>query len=357
MVRLSDLVRNVHQEGVAPPASEAAPPEGDASRSQTSFPREAAAPPAPTASPEPAQAPEDSEAEAREAPEELFAEVLAFTGRLPALLREGKEFPWGGYQGLLERVIRSLKQSADLFWLANNPPGAEYLPAHLASVGILSLGIGAGLRLGPAPLLDLGMAAFLFDVGIAALPPSVLAKGEARAGDDLTTYQAHAQLSADLVRRCVPPRTGVIEAVLQHHERENGQGYPQGLAGAAIHPNAKIIGLLDTYVALIFPRPPVPRLPPYEAVRQLVRSKREEFPAPLIKALLAEISVFPPRTMVKLNTGEVGRVIAVNRNYPLRPRVEIFSDSKGSRLMVPRVLNLPEAPFIYVTGAVEEGGR
>jgi HD-GYP domain-containing protein (c-di-GMP phosphodiesterase class II) len=251
-------------------------------------------------------------------------------------------------QRLLERVIRSLEGSPDLFWLANNPPmaGAEYLAAHLTSVGILSMQIGRGLGYDRERLLDLGMAAFVFDIGVASLP----------AGADSAAYQTHAQLSAEIVRRWAPPRTGVVDAVLQHHERENGRGFPQRLAAGAIHPNAKVIGLMDTYTALIFPRPPAPRSQPYQAVRQIVSSKHEDFATPLIKALLAEISVFPPRTVVKLNTGEVGRVIAVNRDHPLRPKVEVLADSKGNPLPTPKILDLSEAPFIYVTGPVQEGG-
>ncbi|MBI2153171.1 MAG: HD domain-containing protein [Candidatus Rokubacteria bacterium] len=358
---MSDLVRGIHRGGGEPPAREAppaaqapggAPPPAEASRPpRVRFPPEPAAAPPAAAPPEPepaagAEAPA-AEAATGEGAEQLFTELLAFTGRLPALAREGREFPWGWLQRLLERVVRSLEGSADLFWLANNPPpgGAEYLAAHLTAVGVLSIQIGRGLGHDRERLLDLATAAFLFDVGVASLP----------AGADPTAYQTHAQLGAEIVRRWAPPRAGIVEAVLQHHERENGRGYPQGLAGAAIHPNAKVIALMDTYTALIFPRPPAPRLQPYQAVRQIVSSKHEDFPTPLIKALLAEISVFPPRTVVKLNTGEVGRVIAVNRAHPLRPKVEIVADSKGHPLPAPKILDLAEAPFIYVMGPVQEG--
>ena len=365
LVRMSDLVRGIQREGgeppsrQAPPAGRGTPPERASARSSVRFPQDPETSPAPAAQPEPepasaAEAPPD---EAPDAPEQLFAELLAFTGKLPALVSDGREFPWGWYQRLLERVIRSLEESADLFWLANNPPsaGAEYLPAHLTAVGVLSIRIGVGLGLDREQLLDLGMAAFLFDIGVVGLPQGILAKGGTLSREDLATYQTHAKISADVLRRWAPPRSGVVEAVLQHHERENGQGYPQGLTGAAIHPNAKIIGLLDTYTVLIFPRPPAPRLQPHEAIRDIVRSKHEGFPTPLIKALLSEISVFPPRTIVKLNTGEVGRVIAVNRDHPLRPKIEIIADAKGSPLAEPKVLDLSEAPFVYVTGPVQEG--
>ena len=94
-----------------------------------------------------------------------------------------------------------------------------------------------------------------------------------------------------------------------------------------------------------------------EAVREIVKSRHESFPSVLIKALLSEISVFPPGTVVRLNTEEIGRVIAVNRNHPLRPRIEVVADSRGNRLSTPKVIDLSESPFLYVTGPVSEGNR
>src|SRR5207245_8252607 len=86
-------------------------------------------------------------------------------------------------------------------------------------------------------------------------------------------------------------------------------------------------------------------------------SKHEAFPSQPVMSQLSAISVFPPGTLVRLNTGEVGRVTAVNRHHPLRPRVEIVADGKGQRLGSPKSTDLAEAPFLYITGAVAEGGR
>jgi HD-GYP domain-containing protein (c-di-GMP phosphodiesterase class II) len=189
------------------------------------------------------------------------------------------------------------------------------------------------------------------------MPETLLRRLDTLTGDELATYRSHPRLSAELIRRWAPPDEAIAQAVLDHHEREQGQGFPQGLTGAAVDSDAKILGLADAYTGLTVPPTARPRLRPHEAVREIVKSRNEAFPSPLIKALLSEISVFPPGTVVRLNTEEIGRVIAVNRNHPLRPRVEIMADARGQRLPTPKTVDLAESPFIYITGPVTESGR
>ena len=66
--------------------------------------------------------------------------------------------------------------------------------------------------------------------------------------------------------------------------------------------------------------------------------------------------MFPPGTIVRLNTGEIGSVVAVNRNHPLRPRVEIVEGKTGP-LAGPKMVDLSETPFLYITGPLSETAR
>jgi HD-GYP domain-containing protein (c-di-GMP phosphodiesterase class II) len=201
------------------------------------------------------------------------------------------------------------------------------------------------------------MAGGLLDIGLWQLPEPLLRRLDALTGEEGTLYRAHPRLAADIIRRWDPPSEQVARVVLQHHEREQGHGFPHGLQGQAIDNDAKILGLVDTYARLTTPLTSRARLRPHEAIRDIVKSRHDGFPSALVKALLSEISVFPPGTIVKLNTEEVGRVTAVNRNHPLRPKVEILADAKGHRLPAAKLLDLSEAPFLYITGPVTETQR
>lgn len=379
MVRMSDLVRGVgpkpaaekqDEDAAAKRPAPAAPPAGtgvpptlprtrlaDVADVAAPPPRQAE-PPSPTPAAPPA-APAADEAPGENA-EGLLGELQAFLARVRDIVRAGGPFSWSELERLIERVAASLERPGELFWAANNPaapPGVDYLAFHQARVAVLATRIGIDVGYERRRLVPLGLAGSLIDVGLWQLPEGMLRRLDALSPDEQTQYHSHPRLGAELLRRWAPPYEGLIEAVLQHHEREQGQGFPQGLAAMAIHPDAKILGLVDTYAGLTVPPTSRPRIRPHEAIRDIVRSKHESFASTLVKALLSEVSVFPPGTLVRLNTGEVGRVVAVNRSHPLRPRVEIVADGKGQRLPMPKTTDLSEAPFLYITGPVAEGGR
>jgi HD domain-containing protein len=383
MVRMSDLVRGIVREAPPAPAPPARPAPAETAEepaeavvrtSRTSFGTieppadapaappaaeraEAPAPPRPAAPTTVPVVPPSAPAAPAENPQAVFDDLQEFMLEVREVVRGHGSLLWPRLESLVDRVAIALRDSADLFWIANNPAGGaggDYLALHQARVAVLAVRIGGALGYDRSRLLPLGMAGCLIDVSLWQLPEAVTRKMDTGTGEELALYRSHARLSADLIRQWNPPSDRIPDAVLEHHERERGQGFPQGLQGPAIDGDAKILGLVDTYTALTAPPVSRPRLRPHEAIRDIVKTRHDEFPATLIKALLAEISVFPPGTVVRLNTEELARVIAVNRHHPLRPRVEVLADSKGHRLSTPKVLDLSEAPFLYITGPVAE---
>jgi HD-GYP domain-containing protein (c-di-GMP phosphodiesterase class II) len=378
MVRMSDVVRGIVRDKpaeaakdapapVAPPPPTPTPPPPPPPRPRPLADAARPAPPPPAADEPRVVEPGPSldtlpiePATPSESSEPLFAELQLFLARVRELIRTGDAFPWSELEQIVDRCAVSLAGSNELFWLANHTvaaAGVDYLACHQARVAVLAMTIGAGVAYDRPRQVQLGMAGSLIDVGLWQLPEGLLRRLDSLSTDEQSQYRSHPRLSVELIRRWSSPREGLVEAILQHHEREQGQGFPQGLPGTAVSQDAKILGLVDTYTGLTMPPAPRPRLRPHEAIREIVRSKHEAFPSQLVKALLSEISVFPPGTLVRLNTGEVGRVTAVNRHHPLRPCVEIVADGKGQRLGSPKSTDLAEAPFLYITGAVAEGGR
>jgi hypothetical protein len=372
MVRMSDVVRGRAAQPAEPsPADDDAPgdvglveeeptrpPASSVERGEfvtpppTPPPPEPALPPPPEPPASPAMPPVAETGADSPAPAQVFSRLCAIVERSRGFVTSREPFPWGLLTRVIERCVLALSGSAELFWLANTPagaPGVDPIAVHQARVAVLALRIGANVGLGREPLAELGVAACVIDVGLWA------AGGAGRRIDpESAEYRAHPRVGADIVARWAPPGPSIVEAVRAHHEREHGQGYPLGLRGDAIHWHAKIIGLADRYAALTSATAGRTAGRPHEAIRAIVRSKSDEFPPALIKALLTEISLFPPGTPVTLNTGELARVIGVNRDHPLRPRVEVLADARGQGVPSARVIDLVEAPFVYITGPATE---
>ncbi|MGH7311591.1 MAG: HD-GYP domain-containing protein, partial [Candidatus Rokuibacteriota bacterium] len=297
---MSDLAR---LGGRRPPAPEPVPPSAEPT---PTAPAPSPPPPAPVYDPALAQADTATA-------EQIFQALVRFLESVRDRMRAGtSSLPWAELEQRIASALEAVERSGELFWVANRaavPAGVDHVALHQARVAVLAMRVGATVGLSRAQLLELGMAGALMDIGLWRLPPALLKRLEALGVDEQGQYRAHPRVAADLLRHWAVPFEGLAEMVLHHHEREQGQGFPQGLSGAAIHPQAKILGLVDTYTGLTLPASLQPGLRPHEAVREIVRSKHAAFPPACIKALLNEISVLPPGTLVRLNTGEVGCVI------------------------------------------------
>jgi hypothetical protein len=134
----------------------------------------------------------------------------------------------------------------------------------------------------------------------------------------------------------------------QIHERWNGTGYPRKKAGVQIHPLARVAGVCDVYVSLTSPRPHRPAFSLYAAVVQILSDARAGlFDPHTIRCFLKTVSLYPIGAYVRLNTGQIGRVVRTSPDAYDRPTVEIVGATP------PRLVALAEAPDIAVTEVID----
>lgn len=126
-----------------------------------------------------------------------------------------------------------------------------------------------------------------------------------------------------------------LELVLQHHERPDGSGYPQGLPGPAINPLARLLSLADIYCAMVLPREYRTGIRAQQAVRRIFLARGQHVDAALAADFIGEIGVFPPGAFVRLVNGETG--IVVRRGTPRResPQVSCIRSPRGSEYVRP----------------------
>jgi diguanylate cyclase (GGDEF)-like protein len=125
---------------------------------------------------------------------------------------------------------------------------------HAEEVSRLAGGIAAQLALPEDVVVRCRLGGWLHDIGKVAIPDRILAKAGGLDEDEWRTMRTHAEVGEQLVHRIEALRTASL-TVRHHHERVDGSGYPDGLAGAEIPIEARIVAVADAYSAITSDRP------------------------------------------------------------------------------------------------------
>ena len=164
---------------------------------------------------------------------------------------------------------------------------------HCEEVAELAATIASRLSLGDAMVMRCRLGGWLHDVGTLAIPDRVLGGGTSLSDDDRAVLRAHVEHGADIVGRMTALREAV-GSVRHHHERWDGTGYPDGLAGEAIPIDARIVAAADAYSAIRAGRAYQPALGPDDAVAQLWLSAGKSLDRDVVEALAAVIAAGEP---------------------------------------------------------------
>jgi HD-GYP domain-containing protein (c-di-GMP phosphodiesterase class II) len=137
---------------------------------------------------------------------------------------------------------------------------------------VLMIAFGRFLQFARDRLQLLGLAGMLLDIGKTKIPDEILYKTGPLTPDEFAIMKSHVTHSVDIVRAAnghLP--NGVEEIILQHHERQDGSGYPNGLKGSEISMEGAIAGITDSFSALTFERPFAEPVSPFERALPALR--------------------------------------------------------------------------------------
>lgn len=247
-------------------------------------------------------------------------------------------------------IAESLRQGDQLLVKALGGPAGPPLVTNLINVAIVATKIGAGLGYYGKELERLTLAGLVHDIGLFAVPQSLVTKAGRLTAEERTLIEQHPELGYQTIQKLGSKYEWLAQIVRQAHERWNGQGYPNRLKGRQISELSLLIGVVDVFDALVSPRAYRRRFFPHEAVRELMVAERTAFPREVIKALVEQLSAYPLGTSVRLTTGEVGSVIRVNSAFPLRPVIQIGDDGRHGQA---RQIDLSRSPLVSVVETLE----
>ena len=147
--------------------------------------------------------------------------------------------------------------------------------------------------------------------------------------------------------------TGRMKSVIvQHHECHNGTGYPNNLKGNQIDLFARITSVADVFVTITRNRPYRGRNTFYLAMKEVLSIGRTKFDPNVLRHFLACMSIYPVSSAVRLNTGEIGIVIAPNPLAPVRPYIKIILTQTLQRRPLPSIINLRQYNSIFIKESI-----
>jgi HD-GYP domain-containing protein (c-di-GMP phosphodiesterase class II) len=203
----------------------------------------------------------------------------------------------------------------------------DFLTDHAVKSTIISIIIGIYLKLPNHRLIELGIAALLHEIGMVKLPSHIIQSKSELSTKDRATLMLHPSIGFDMLKS-FGFSMAISSAALEHHERENGSGYPYKITGDKISLYGKIIAVACSYEAITSKRPHKDARGGYEGIIDLLRNQGSCYDDAVVRALVLSLSIYPIGQLVMLSNGEKGNVIDINPLDPRYPIVQILGEKK-----------------------------
>jgi len=196
----------------------------------------------------------------------------------------------------------------------------EYTFKHSVDVATMSMIVAKKLEMSQQEIFDIGVAGLLHDIGKSKIPNEILNKPGRLTEEEFEIMKQHPQMGYDILKENDGINEGIRQAVLQHHEKINAKGYPNGVDSFKICPFAKIISIADVYDALVTERPYKAGFSPRDAV-EMIMAMTAELDMYAMKGFLGSVILYPVGSTVELSNGERARVVENFEETILRPTV------------------------------------
>ena len=202
----------------------------------------------------------------------------------------------------------------------------EYTYHHSLSVSVLAIAIGQALDLEESQLHELGKCAMMHDIGKTAIPIDIINKPSTLSKEEFDIIKRHSPEGYQYLNKFNIDDPVLLSAVLFHHERFDGSGYPYGLKGDKIPLFSRIIAVADVYDALTSHRSY--RIPesPAEALEYIMGNAEAAFDYDIICALIKKLELYPVGSLVRLSNGQ--KAVVMDNAHILRPTIKLLETGK-----------------------------
>jgi HD-GYP domain-containing protein (c-di-GMP phosphodiesterase class II) len=300
------------------------------------------------------------EAEGRRIVRSFFEDFAGFTKKAYETFFRDDYLDMAAITEKVKNVIQKIKdfRSYILRMPDLKADGIDYIFTHSARTTIIALTIGDALKLPNFKLIELGIAAMLHEIGMMKIPRQTFDKAAALTENEKKIISTHPQIGMKMLQdfskeNANPMAQDLLMGVWQHHERSNGSGYPQGLAGDTITQFGKIIAAACSYDAQITDRPFRQGLNGFTGMLMMLKEMNKLYDERVITALLNSISIYPLGNHVRLKNGAIGIVVDISDD-PRFPVVKLLLDENLHMFKEPLIVVTREEEGLAVEGVLSD---
>jgi putative nucleotidyltransferase with HDIG domain len=245
--------------------------------------------------------------------------------------------------GVVNELVHKLDHQPlpDFLDLTHHGSTKRYVSRHCLNVSKLAMFLARSLGLGAEEIREISVCGLLHDVGMMKIKEEIFTKHAALDQEEWEQVKGHPIEGALLLTKEVVLRDVVARVALEHHEKPDGTGYPAGKKKTETHLYARLINVVDTYGAMVSPR--AHRLPmlPYQAMRVVMDDgAKGMLDWDLVQAFVKALSIYPIGSYVRLEGGEIARVVRAQPEMPEKPVIAVIADAQRNVLRMPVEIDL-----------------
>jgi putative nucleotidyltransferase with HDIG domain len=254
------------------------------------------------------------------------------------------------FGSVINMVMEDLSSNKGaLIMLTNLNVMNNYIYQHSLNVCIYTTMLGMASGYSQEDLKALAMGALLHDIGKTKINQEVLKRPGPLTPEEFAEVKRHAEIGYKLLKD--EPNMPLLAAhcAYQHHERENGSGYPRGIEGKEIHEFAKWVAIVDSYDAMTSHRPHRLAMLPHQALETLFAGAGELYDLKKVAMFRDHVAIYPLGITLTLSTGVRGVVVRIHPAVPQRPTVRVLTDTEGRAIKDPYEIDLASELTIFVS--------
>lgn len=223
---------------------------------------------------------------------------------------------------VVDDIISTVTNDHNLLMNINKLKSRDsYTYRHMMNVAIICSFIGRGLKIPEEEVKKLTLSGLLHDIGKRVIPLEILNKPSALSKAEFEIIKRHPISSYEICKTIEGLSEDVICSVIAHHEREDGTGYPFGLAYDKIPKVAKIIAVADVYDAITTDRIYRSKETSYRALSILKEESHDKLSKEIVQLFTGELIKYLLGNIVRLSNGETAQVVSIDKDKPHMPMV------------------------------------